>query len=454
MMPIKKNDIIKLKIEDISNDGNGVGRYENMAIFIPYTSIGDELSVKIVKVAKTYAFGIVDNIKKPSSDRVEVDCVNYFKCGGCNFRHISYEAELKSKQKFVDDCITRIAKLDIKSDTILASPQENRYRNKVQYPLTVNEKGDIIYGFYKDRSHSIVPCKDCLLQPEHFSNILNDVCKMIQKLKIPIYNEHTHKGIIRHIYLRDGVRSGEVLLCVVINSNTLPNSKNFVNEITALYPNIKSIVLNVNKKQTNVITGLKCITIYNKNDIDDILCDVPVKLNPLSFYQVNTKGAEQLYNVAKDFAEVKKEDILLDLYCGMGTIGLSMAKEVKQLIGVEIIPEAIEAAKVSAKKMNLTNTKFIASDAGKATEKLLNENLKPTIIILDPPRKGCDETTLNCVIKMNPERIVMVSCNASTAARDIKYLSKNNYQVIKIKPVDMFPRTKHVETVVLMSRIK
>ena len=451
-MAFIKNELIQLEIENISNDGNGVGHYESMAVFVPFCVVGDILQVKIVKPCKTYAFGIIEKIIQPGEGRVEYDCPNYSKCGGCNFRHMTYQKELESKQQFVGDALKRIGKIDVEPLEILASPQQDRYRNKVQYPLTKNSQDDIIAGFYAGRSHTIIPCSDCLLQPENFTKIIQDTCKILKELHISTYNEEVNKGIVRHIYLRDGVNSGEVLLCLVINANSLKYQDRFVQSITALHPNIKSIIININKKETNVVTGQKCVTIFGKDSITDTICDVPVNLNPLSFYQVNTKGANQLYSVAKEFAQVKPTDVILDIYCGMGTIGLSMAKDCAQIIGVEIIPQAIESANVSAKTMGIHNARFIASDASKSIATLAEEGLAPNIIILDPPRKGCENETLDAVIKMNAERIVMISCNPATAARDVKYLSENNYDIVKIQPVDMFPRTKHVETVIALSR--
>ncbi|NCC07996.1 MAG: 23S rRNA (uracil(1939)-C(5))-methyltransferase RlmD [Clostridia bacterium] len=453
-MPLIKNDIIDLEITSLSNDGNGVGRSGGMAVFVPFTAVGDVLKVRVVKVCKSYAFGIISEIIKGGAGRIVPDCPIFGKCGGCCFRHISYEAELAAKRGFVEDAMRRIGGIDAEIGEIIPSPAAERYRNKVQYPVIEGENGQLQAGFFAGRSHRVIPCADCLLQPENLNNIANDACEILTKLGVKAYDEASHKGLLRHIYLRDAVTSGEVLLCLVINGKTLPNADKFCEEILRLHSEIKTIVLNINTERTNVITGKKCVTLYGKGSIDDVMSGVPVELNPLSFYQVNTRGANVLYAEAARLASLNGDEVLLDLYCGAGTIGLSMAANCKKLIGVEIIPEAIESARRNASKMGVTHSDFICSDAGTAAKQLAESGLSPDVIILDPPRKGCDEQTITAVVQMHPARIVMVTCNPTTAARDLAALQSNGYTIDAITPVDMFPRTKHVETVVLMSRAK
>lgn len=451
-MPLTKNQIIPLTINTLSNDGNGIGRFEGQAVFVPFTAVGDILSVKIVKVCKSYAFGIIEEIIESGAGRIPADCPIFGKCGGCCFRHISYEAELRAKEGFVADAMKRIGGIDLAVDPILPSPHIDRYRNKVQYPLFTAPDGSIRAGFYAGRSHRAIPCDDCLLQPELLNRIADSFCQLLTRFHISAYDEAAHRGLVRHLYLRHAVTTGRVMVCIVCNGRKLPHAEKICSELTALHPEIESIVLNVNTQKTNVITGSECITLYGTGVLHDTMRKVAVALSPLSFYQVNTEGANRLYGVAAEYAQLQPEDTLLDLYCGAGTIGLSMADQCKRVIGVEIIPEAIESARQNAKKMGVTHAEFFCADAGAAAQKLAHDGLLPNVVVLDPPRKGCDHATLDAVVQMAPQRIVMVSCNPSTAARDAAYLQENGYCVQTIRPVDLFPRTKHVETVVLLSK--
>ena len=451
-MSINKNSILPLTIESLSSDGSGVAHYDGKAIFVPATAPGDVLQARIVKDMGRYAFGIVEELTEPSDAHITPDCPVCGPCGGCCFRHLDYTAEVASKEGFVADAFARIGGLDTPILPILASPLENRYRNKVQFPVGTDAQGHVIAGFYAGRTHRIIPCADCKLQPKELNQIASFICDFLEKHKIPPYQEQTHSGLVRHIFLRKGWHSEQILVCLVINGETLPQSQEFCNSLLEAFPNIRSIVLNVNRQKTNVITGKKNIALVGPGYIEDTMCDVPVRLGPLSFYQVNTPGAEQLYQVAREFAELQPNDTLLDLYCGMGTIGLSMVHDCKELIGVEIIPEAVSSAKANAKAMGAKNARFFCADAGQAATRLANEGLHPDVICLDPPRKGCDNATLDAVLTMAPRRIVMVSCNPATAARDCRYLADHGYAPIKVQPVDLFPRTKHVETIVLLQR--
>jgi len=453
-MSLNKNDIIKIEITDISYEGNGVGRYENMAVFVPMTAIGDIINAKIVKVLSSYAFGIIDSFIEKSSHRIENDCEVYSKCGGCCLRHISYQHELDIKSNYAYQALKRIGGIDINFDEIIPSPQQTEYRNKAQYPVGINEKGEVIIGFYANRSHRIIDCKCCRLQPIVFSKIIEIIKSFITSKKISVYNENTGKGIVRHIYIRQASATNEIMVCMVINSQTLPFADELAAMLTDKIAEIKSIVLNINQKNTNVILSSSFKTIYGNDYITDILCGVRINLSPLSFYQVNHNAAELLYNTAAKFAEIDNNDIVLDLYCGTGTIGLSMARQAKQIIGVEIIPDAIKDAKNNANINNIDNAEFICDDAYGAAQLLIKRNCMPSVVILDPPRKGCDYELINAVAKMLPEKIVYVSCNVATLARDCKIFSEFGYDVKKAQAVDMFPRTHHVECVVLMSRVE
>lgn len=447
-MPIHKNSIIPLTIESLSSDGSGVAHYEGKAVFVPATAPGDVLNARIVKDMGRYAFGIVEEMLQPSPAHIEPDCPVCKPCGGCCFRHLDYETEARAKQSFVEDAFRRIGGLNTPVLPILPSPLEERYRNKVQFPVGLDANGHVIAGFYAGRTHRIVPCADCKLQPEELNQIAAFVCEFMETHGIAPYQEETHTGLVRHIFLRKGWHSGEILVCLVVNGRKLPHAQELCAALTKQFPAIRSIVLNVNRQKTNVITGLENISLYGPGYIEDTLCGVPVRLGPLSFYQVNTPAAEQLYGVARQFAQLQPGDTLLDLYCGMGTIGLSMAADCRELIGVEIIPEAVESAELNAAAMGAQNARFFCADAGKAAAKLASEGLRPDVVCLDPPRKGCDEATLNAVIAMGPRRIVMVSCNPATAARDCRYLADRGYTPLRAQPADLFPRTKHCECVI------
>lgn len=448
---MKKNQILKLEIIDITSEGNGVGKSDGMAIFVPETAVGDIINVKIVKVLKSYAYGIIHEIIKPSENRINIDCPYFPKCGGCSFRHMTYESELKIKEKFVYDAFTRIGKINGEFLPICGCKQSDKYRNKAQYPVSSSDNGNIC-GFYAKRSHRIINGSNCKLLPEIFDDISSFIIDYTNKNNIIGYNEQTRKGFLRHIFIRQGYHSKEIMVCLVTVKQDKHIFKELCLELVKKFPDIKSIVMNINPDNTNVILGKKTVTLWGENFITDTMCNNKIDISPEAFYQVNTFQAEQLYSQAAEFAELSGNETLLDLYCGAGTIGLSMAGKVKKLIGVEIVPQAIENAKKNAVKNNIRNAEFICRDAGEAAKMLLKEGIKPDIILLDPPRKGSSAQTLDSIIKMNPNKLVMISCNPATAARDCAYLNQNNYQVKKIRAFDLFPRTTHVECVVLMSR--
>lgn len=449
-MPIQKNTRIPLTIERLSSDGSGVGHYEGEAIFVPGTAPGDVLTVKIVKDCGRYAFGITEAILTPSADRVPADCAVAGPCGGCSLRHLQYEAELRAKQESVADAFRRIGGLDVPVLPILPSPEVDRYRNKVQFPVGTDKDGRPCIGFYAGRTHRIVPCGDCRLQPAVLNEIGGFLCAFFAKHHILPYSEQTGKGLVRHIFLRRGAHSGQILVCLVCTRPRLPHSDELVQALTAAFPAVVSIVLNVNPQKTNVILGTENHVLWGDGFIEDTLCGVPVRLGTFSFYQVNTLGAEQLYRAAARYAQLTPDDVLLDLYCGMGTIGLSMAEHCRALVGVEIVPEAVESAKENAARMGpaiAAKSRFLCADAGQAAQQLAAEGLRPDVVLLDPPRKGCDEATLSAVVQMAPRRIVMISCNPATAARDAAWLSGHGYAAQEVQPADMFPRTRHCECI-------
>ena len=455
-MPLQKNQILTLRIERLSSDGSGVAHSpDGETVFVPGAAPGDEADVRIVKDCKRYAFGILDHLRTPSPDRIPVDCAVAGPCGGCSLRHLDYTAELRAKQENVTDAFRRIGGLDVPVLDICPSPEVDRYRNKVQFPVGLDKNGNPCIGFYAGRTHRIVPCPDCKLQPGVLNDIGNALCRFFAENGIQPYNEETGRGLVRHIFLRRGAHSGQIMVCLVCTRPNLPHADALCTRLREQFADIATILLNVNSKNTNVILGTETHTLYGPGYIEDTLCGVPVQLGPLSFYQVNTLAAERLYGIAAQYAQLTPDDLLLDLYCGMGTIGLSMVDHCRELVGVEIVPEAIESAKANAARMGdavAAKSCFFCADAGQAATRLAAEGLHPDVVMLDPPRKGCDEATLSAVVRMAPRRVVYVSCNPATAARDAAWLEQNGYHAEKVQPVDLFPRTKHCECVIALSK--
>ena len=455
-MPLQKNQILTLRIERLSSDGSGVAHSpDGETVFVPGAAPGDEADVRIVKDCKRYAFGILDHLRTPSPDRIPVDCAVAGPCGGCSLRHLDYTAELRAKQENVTDAFRRIGGLDVPVLDICPSPEVDRYRNKVQFPVGLDKNGNPCIGFYAGRTHRIVPCPDCKLQPGVLNDIGNALCRFFAENGIQPYNEETGRGLVRHIFLRRGAHSGQIMVCLVCTRPNFPHADALCTRLREQFADIATILLNVNSKNTNVILGTETHTLYGPGYIEDTLCGVPVQLGPLSFYQVNTLAAERLYGIAAQYAQLTPDDLLLDLYCGMGTIGLSMVGRCRELVGVEIVPEAIESAKANAARMGdavAAKSCFFCADAGQAATRLAAEGLHPDVVMLDPPRKGCDEATLSAVVRMAPRRVVYVSCNPATAARDAAWLEQNGYHAEKVQPVDLFPRTKHCECVIALSK--
>lgn len=456
-MPLQKNQILTLRIERLSSDGSGVAHSpDGETVFVPGAAPGDDADVRIVKDCKRYAFGILDHLRTPSPDRIPVDCAVAGPCGGCSLRHLDYTAELRAKQENVTDAFRRIGGLDVPVLDICPSPEVDRYRNKVQFPVGLDKNGNPCIGFYAGRTHRIVPCPDCKLQPGVLNDIGNALCRFFAENGIQPYNEETGRGLVRHIFLRRGAHSGQIMVCLVCTRPNLPHADALCTRLREQFADIATILLNVNSKNTNVILGTETHTLYGPGYIEDTLCGVPVQLGPLSFYQVNTLAAERLYGIAAQYAQLTPDDLLLDLYCGMGTIGLSMVDHCRELVGVEIVPEAIESAKANAARMGdavAAKSCFFCADAGQAATRLAAEGLHPDVVMLDPPRKGCDEATLSAVVRMAPRRVVYVSCNPATAARDAAWLEQNGYHAEKVQPVDLFPRTKHCEAVLLLTKL-
>lgn len=460
--PLRKNQIIPLEITGMTAEGQGVGHFCGLAVFVAQAAPADVLDVRIVKVQKSLAYGIIEQIRQPSPDRIRPACGVFPKCGGCAFQHITYEAECRIKAQIVTDAFARIGHLTPKElRPIYSAEQPDSYRNKTQYPCGyLPDAETLCFGFYAPRSHRLVPVTCCALQPHSFSQILSTCADCLRQAPfsaITPYDEESGNGVLRHLYLRQGYHSKELMLCFV-TANDSPEITNLLRTLgdglMRLFPEIRSVMMNVNPERTNVILGRKTVCLCGKDTIADTLCGIPVSLSPQSFYQVNTAQAERLFAEAKRLAAPQKHELLLDLYCGAGAIGLSMADAVGKVIGVEVVPQAIADAKANAARAGIENAAFYVGDAGEIAAKFAAEGTKPDLIVLDPPRKGCDTVTLDACLQMAPSRIVMISCNPATAARDAAYLCGRGYSLDVLRPADFFPRTGHVETVVLLSHKK
>ncbi len=439
---MKKNDIFELEITGMTDEGDGVGRAESMAIFVPYTIIGEKVRIIIVKVMKNFAYGKLLEVIVPSTHRLKADCPYFYQCGGCQLWHMDYDTELKYKQQKVEDCIRRIGGLQTTVSPIVPSDNTSRYRNKVQLPVS---KDGI--GFYKRNSHTVIDIQDCLLQNSKATKVVALLREWISKYNIEPYDEETNSGNLRHIYIRSG-KSG-MLLTLVVREKFLPNTDELINMLMPF--NLAGIVLNINPKNTNVVLGKENRLLWGKQSIIDNIGESEFEISPNSFYQVNNPQALKLYTIAQELAFLQGNETLWDLYCGIGTIGQFMAKSVKKIVGIEIVPQAVEDATNNAKRNGIKNAKYFCGAAETIAPSLIKKGYKPDVVILDPPRKGCDEKLLETVIKSAPKRIVYISCKPSTLARDLKYLS-NYYTTKQIVPVDLFPRTSHVETVTLLCR--
>ena len=457
-MSLKKNQIFETTIENLSSDGSGVAHVEGQAVFVPGAAPGDVIRCRIVKALKSYAFGRIDAILAPGPGRVAPDCAVCTPCGGCGLRHLSYATECEAKTGFVRDAFARLGGFDVSSfefSPVLALTDHTaHYRNKVQLPVGLDADGHVVTGFYAGRTHRIVPCPDCKLQPEWMNALARRACALLEANGIAPYDEGTGKGRVRHLYMRQGWHSGQRLLCFVVNGNGLPNEAEICRTLQQEFQ-LTTVLINRNTARTNVILGRDTRTVLGPGVIEDTLAGVPIQMGVHEFYQVNTPAAELLYAKAKEFARLQPDDFLLDLYCGMGTIGLSMKPHCRRLVGVEVVPQAVEGAKTVAAHLGLPpeEADFYCMDAGEAATRLASEGAHPDVIVVDPPRKGCDNATLTAIVQMAPRTLVMVSCNPSTAARDAKFLCEQGYTLEKVQPVDLFPRTRHVEAVLLLTKL-
>lgn len=454
-MEFRKNDLVTLEIEDCGIDGEGIGKADGFTVFVKDAVIGDTVTAKIIKAKKNYGYGRLMEVLKPSPYRVEPKCKFARQCGGCQLQALSYDQQLVFKTNKVKGHLERIGGFtDIPMEPIIGMDELFHYRNKAQFPVGRNKEGKIVTGFYAGRTHNIIENRDCALGVAENKEVLDRVIAHMEKYGIEPYNEATGKGLVRHVLIRYGYFTKEVMVCLILNGNKIPKEEQLVKSLCEI-PGMTSITINVNKKRSNVILGEEICLLWGQEYITDRIGDISYQISPLSFYQVNPMQTQKLYAKALEYADLHGQETVWDLYCGIGTISLFLAQKAKFVRGVEIVPAAIENAKENAKLNGLENTEFFV---GKAEEVLPREYKKngvyADVIVVDPPRKGCDETLLETMIEMNPERIVYVSCDSATLARDLKYLCERGYELRKVCPVDQFGMTVHVETVVLLSHKK
>lgn len=453
-MEFRKNDLVTLEIEDCGIDGEGIGKADGFTVFVKDAVIGDTVTAKIIKAKKNYGYGRLMEVLKPSPYRVEPKCEFARQCGGCQLQALSYDQQLVFKTNKVKGHLERIGGFtDIPMEPIIGMDELFHYRNKAQFPVGRNKEGKIVTGFYAGRTHNIIENRDCALGVAENKEVLDRVIAHMEKYGIEPYNEATGKGLVRHVLIRYGYFTKEVMVCLILNGNKLPKEEQLVKSLCEI-PGMTSITINVNKKHSNVILGEEIRLLWGQEYITDRIGDISYRISPLSFYQVNPMQTQKLYAKALEYADLHGQETVWDLYCGIGTISLFLAQKAKFVRGVEIVPAAIENAKENAKLNGLENTEFFV---GKAEEVLPREYKKngvyADVIVVDPPRKGCDETLLETMIEMNPERIVYVSCDSATLARDLKYLCERGYELRKVCPVDQFGMTVHVETVCLLSKL-
>jgi len=455
-----KNEVVPIIIEDIGADGEGIGKVLGFTLFVKDAVVGDELLVRVMKTKKTYGYACIEQIVTPSPYRVTPRCEIASKCGGCQIQQLSYEEQLRYKQNKVLNCLKRIGGIEnLPMEPIVGMENPYYYRNKAQFPVGKRPDGEIVIGFYAGRTHSIIDTAKCHIGDESTEPLIACIRNFLKQENISIYDEESHKGLVRHILLRVGFTTKELMICLIINGKELPASDKLIKQILAC-PNlpkefkVTSICLNKNTKKTNVILGEEIIPLYGPTYITDYIGDIKYQISPLSFYQVNPVQTKKLYDLALDYAELTGNELVWDLYCGIGKISLFLAKKAKMVYGVEIIPQAIEDAKANAKLNDINNAEFFVGAAEEVLPKqyqLSGGKIYADVIVVDPPRKGCEESLLETIVSMKPKRIVYVSCDPATLARDLKYLIEHGYDLKKVRPVDQFPHSVHVECVVMMT---
>jgi len=454
IIPVEKNMDYIMTIDNMGYEGEGVGKIDNFTVFVAGAIVGEKVMVKIVKISKNFAFGKLLEIIEKSMNRVEPVCSIYKNCGGCNIQHLDYDSQLDFKTNRVMQVVNRIGKLDdvIVHPTIgMLSPYN--YRNKVQLPVS-NIDGQVKIGFYAARSHDIINMETCHIQDKVADIVVKLTRLWIKEFNIESYNEENHKGTLRHIMIRKGIKTGEVMVVLVTNTSELPHKEEFIALISKKIKGLVSVVQNINSEKTNVILGNSCITLWGKDTITDYISEFKFEVSALSFFQVNSIQTEKLYNKALEYANLSGGEVVLDVYCGTGTISLFLSQKAKKVYGVEIVPQAIENAIINAKENKINNTEFIVGDAEKVIPELISKGVVADVVVVDPPRKGCDKTLLEAISSMKPKTIVYISCDPGTLARDLGILDELGYKTLEIQPVDMFPQTAHVECCSLLTRKK
>ena len=449
-MNIQKNEEYVVEIIDNGYEGEGIAKIDDFTIFVQGAIQGEKVKIVIVKVLKSYAYGKIIEFINKSKYRQEPDCNTYKRCGGCNLRHIKYEETLNLKQNIVQNLVNKalINKITVEPTVGMKNPYH--YRNKAQYPVGIDKEGNPIIGVFANRTHDVIPMQNCLIQDTESENIAKFILEFIKQNDISVYNENTKKGLFRHIVIKKGLKTEQLMCILVINGRNIPYEKELIAKLNNKFPNIKSIIKNINIKNTNVILGTENINIYGNEYIEDIMGEYVFRISPLSFYQVNPVQAENLYNLAVDMAEISKNDVVFDLYCGIGTISIFVAKYAKKVYGVEIVKEAVDMAIENAKRNHVENIEFLDGDAEYVVDKLINDDgITADVVIFDPPRKGLDNKTIDNILKILPKKVVYISCNPATLVRDLTKF-ENYYDVLKIQPVDMFPFTSHVECIAVL----
>ena len=445
--PIKKNDRTTVYIEDLTHDGNGVAKIDGYPLFIQGALPGETAEIHVMKTLKNFGFAKVINILEKSPDRVEAPCGYFSQCGGCQLQHLSYQGQLKWKQNMVANVVKRLGKIDAPVLPVKGMEEPWHYRNKSQIPFAQNEAGQMVAGFYKTKSHSIVDMERCLIQTGEADVVMADLKRELEILGVRPYDEKSHQGMLRHVVVRKGRATGEVMVVLVTKSKKFPQASAAIEKIRALIPNVTSIVQNVNGEKTNVIFGNDTFTLWGKDTIEDTIGNVRFEISARSFYQVNPVQTEVLYKQALDYAQLTGDERVIDAYCGIGSISLFLAQKAGHVMGVEIVEQAIEDAKRNAALNGFTNTYFEAGPAEEVIPRWYKEGKEADVLVVDPPRKGCDEALLNTIIEQKPKRVVYVSCNPATLARDLRILEDGGYKTQEVQPVDMFPHTTHCEAV-------
>ena len=448
---LMKNEEYVVDIIDNGFQGEGIAKIDGITLFVPQAIKGEKIKIKILKIQTNFAYGKIIEIIEKSTDRVQEDCNTYTRCGGCNLRHISYKETLNIKRTIIENCLYKSLKREIKVNDTIGMENPIYYRNKLQYPVGVDKEGKQVIGVYSQRTHNIIPTNNCFIQNKECQKIANDIFEFIKENNISAYNEKTLKGTVRHIVIRIGIKTNEILVTLVLNDNNFKKEKELIKLLTNKYKSIKSIVKNFNMKNTNVILGDDTEVIYGNGYIYDKIGEYKFKISPLSFYQTNPLQTEVLYNTAINLLEEQDNDVALDLYCGIGTIGIFAAKHFKKVYGIEIVKQAVEDAKYNSKINNVKNIEFYAGDVEKILPKIIDkENIKPNVVFVDPPRKGLDKNTIELLKKLQPSKIIYISCNPATFARDVALL-EDKYMLGNVQPVDMFPYSSHVECVAVLS---